>query len=250
MPLMYRIATVAKTLIPPEVRRRFLRPSNFWVWDLPGVSGELPDFRVSLRRIRSSGYAPGLIIDVGAWNGEWTETAHAVWPESEILMVEAIEEKFLALRNKVAKKPRQKVAHAVLSGVAGESREFHQMGTGSSLFPELSDLPREVKRITTETLDSVVSRHYQRRESILLKLDVQGAELSILKGAQETLKATQWLVLEVSLVPTNAEAPIFHEVISQCHQWGFLPADFAGFHRDPITTELRQVDLVFSRARE
>lgn len=250
MSLIYRIATVMRKLIPPELRHRFFRPSNFWIWDLPRVSGELPDFRVSLRRIRSLGYRPSLIIDVGAWVGEWADTAHAVWPESEILMVEAIEQKYDALMNSFAEKPWRQVAHAVLSEASGESREFHQMGTGSSLFPELSDLPREVKVVTTKTLDSVVAAHQQRRDSILLKLDVQGAELSILAGAQETLKTTQWLVLEVSLVPTNAGAPIFHEVISQCHEWGFLLADFAGFHRDPITTELRQVDLVFSRARE
>lgn len=250
MNFFYRVASAAKQLVPAEVRRKLLKPSNFWIWDLPRVAGEIPDFRVSLRRMRSTGFSPSLIIDVGAWNGEWAETAHAVWPESEVLMIEAIEEKFVALEKTAANIPRRQVAHAVLAGIAGESREFHQMGTGSSLYPELSDLPRELKTVCTKTLDSVVSTHPLRRDSILLKLDVQGAELDILAGAQETLRSTQWLVLEVSLVPTNAGAPIFHEVISQCHEWGFMPADFAGFHRDSRSTQLQQVDIIFCRAKE
>jgi FkbM family methyltransferase len=246
--MLIAASNTLKRFLPSRFRRRWLKPSNFWTWDLDRMTGELPDFRVSLRRMRSLGFRPDLIVDVGAWEGTWSEMAANVWPHADVLMVEAIEDKFVALRNRFADKHGWRIAHAVLSGRAGDVREFQQMGTGSSIYPELSDYPRHTGSVITQTLDDVVRALELRPKSILLKLDVQGAELDILAGATHVLSSTQWMALEVSLTPTNAGAPLFCEVISRCKALGFVVADFAGFHRHPETTQLRQVDVIFARS--
>jgi FkbM family methyltransferase len=243
-----KLSGLLKSAIPARFRRRWLKPSNFWTWDLDRMTGELPDFRVSLRRMRSLGFQPELIVDVGAWEGTWSEMVAMVWPYAEILMVAAIEDKFVALRQRFADKPNWRIAHAVLSERAGDVREFQQMGTGSSIYPELSDYPRHTKTVVTSTLDDVVRGLSLRPTSVLLKLDVQGTELDILAGAAHVLSATQWMALEVSLTPTNAGAPLFCEATSRCQALGFVVADFAGFHRHPETTQLRQVDVIFARS--
>ena len=64
---------------------------------------------------------------------------------------------------------------------------------------------------------------------ILLKLDVQGAELDVLAGASRVLEATEFVVMEVSFLEYNKGAPdfrrtidamadVFHEVIVKAIQ--------------------------------
>jgi FkbM family methyltransferase len=244
---LHRAAGSLRALLPRELRRRWLKPSNFWTWDLDGMSGELPDFRVSLRRIRKSGYSPSLIVDIGAYNGDWSRMAQEIWPSSSLVLIEALEHRCRRLSARFAGIERVRVVNGVLSGREGEVREFQEMETGSSLYPELSDHSRQVRQVRTSTLDRVLERDAREHSAVLVKMDVQGAELEILQGAPNTLAATQWIALEASLIPMNSGAPVFEEVVASCRKLGFVVADFAGFHRDPRTTQLRQVDVIFRR---
>ena len=52
-------------------------------------------------------------------------------------------------------------------------------------------------------------------------MDVQGAEMDILKGAHETLKSVQHLILELQHVKYNTGAPLCDEVIGYLDTIGF-----------------------------
>ena len=79
----------------------------------------------------------------------------------------------------------------------------------------------------------------------LLKLDVQGAELLILDGSKNTLKRTEFVLLEVNIVQYNKDSPLFAEVIKYMDDIGFIVFDIIETH--PYNNYLLQIDILFSR---
>eukprot|EP00611_Tribonema_gayanum_P001873 TRINITY_DN1138_c0_g1_i1.p1 TRINITY_DN1138_c0_g1~~TRINITY_DN1138_c0_g1_i1.p1 ORF type:complete len:147 (-),score=42.30 TRINITY_DN1138_c0_g1_i1:405-845(-) len=67
----------------------------------------------------------------------------------------------------------------------------------------------------------------------------------VLKGATRTLKRTQFLLLEASIVQYNKGAPLAAEIIAALDTYGFQVADFVEMHYyDNIAF---QVDILFVR---
>ena len=81
----------------------------------------------------------------------------------------------------------------------------------------------------------------------LLKVDVQGAELSVLAGADQILAQAEYVLLEVSFFRFFAGGPVMGEVIEYMRARGFVPYDVLGFQYRPWDGALAQVDLAFTR---
>ena len=96
------------------------------------------------------------------------------------------------------------------------------------------------------TLDGFM-RDRECRLPILLKLDVQGFELEVLRGALEVLARSELVVMETSLIPYNKNAPLFAEVVRFMDQRDFVVFDFCGQLRRETDHALFQTDVVFVR---
>ena len=72
----------------------------------------------------------------------------------------------------------------------------------------------------SKTLDTIVKERNLPAPD-LIKIDVQGAEIDVLKGATETLKSVTDLILEAQVVEYNKGAPLRDEVISYVESIGF-----------------------------
>lgn len=192
-------------------------------------------------RLRQKGFSPAGIVDVGAYHGAWTKLARRVFPGTPVIMVEAQESK----RTKLEALCGQGVSFAsvVLASEAGRVVTFFEMETGSSLFEEQSNAPRESKSYVTDTLDNIAAG---LGGPLFLKLDVQGAELEVLKGGEETLARCEVIQLEVAMLPYNEGAPTFLEVLSYMDERGFVPLDVSGFSR-PNGIDLVQIDMLFAQ---
>jgi hypothetical protein len=70
------------------------------------------------------------------------------------------------------------------------------------------------------TLDAVVNLKKMPPPD-MIKMDVQGAELDVLKGAEETLKTAQHVILELQRVEYNKGAPLKDTVIEYMDGLGF-----------------------------
>ncbi|KKN83508.1 hypothetical protein LCGC14_0297460 [marine sediment metagenome] len=135
----------------------------------------------------------------------------------------------------------------VILGVRRESRDFYQTKhlMSSSLYEPAVTLPngtvcsgpdRTFIKILVETvpLDELLDTS----GIDLLKLDVQGGELDVLKGATKTLARTGLVVSEAELVPLYKNQPLFGDLCAYLADYGF------SFHRligmggfDPATRE-------------
>jgi FkbM family methyltransferase len=195
------------------------------------------------RRIYAKGYRPSAIIDVGAYEGNWTRLARSVFPDAPILMVEPQPTKAYLLERLEKDLPRIKFEPALLAAEGDQLVTFYQMETGSSMFPERSNVARYEVQLSTKTLDTLTD---DLPHSIFLKIDAQGSELAVLQGARNTVLRCDMIQLEIALQNYNSGAPNFLEVMSYMNDRGFVPYDFSGFTR-PNGVDLVQVDVVFVR---
>ena len=99
------------------------------------------------------------------------------------------------------------------------------------------------------TLDSLL-KDYRDQTGVnvkptLLKLDVQGFELEAFKGAIETLKTVEVLVIETSLLQYNEGSPLLGEVLITLDCLGFQVLEVLGLQRTGPQQVLIQVDFAF-----
>lgn len=84
------------------------------------------------------------------------------------------------------------------------------------------------------------------REFDLLKIDLQGAEIDVLRGAGLTLAGVEAIVIELSLLEYNKGAPLIGETMGWLGEQGFALFDVVPLSRIPAGA-LLQVDGVFLR---
>lgn len=131
----------------------------------------------------------------------------------------------------------------LLGEFPNEKVKFFEMETGSSIYEEQTRFPRKVKYLQMNTLDNIV-QEYELKGTCFIKLDVQGSELDVLKGATSILKKTEFLLLEISTLNYNKDAPIFSEVIQFLDSLNFILFDICDERRNKQKV-LFQVDLLF-----
>ena len=142
---------------------------------------------------------PGAVVfDVGAHAGRWTEAVLAHCTVASVHLFEPLPAQAAALRERFAEGIRReqlRVEQCAVGEQAG-SREFHHYTTSPawsglhrrhSVERETSIRPPESLRVPVITLDDYCQRAGVSRIGFL-KVDVEGGELAVLRGAQQLLR--------------------------------------------------------------
>jgi len=235
------LATKARAAMPMPLRRTIGRTGFFFGNDLI-----YPSMALSLRNLGRLGFQPRFAVDVGAYEGTWAALFRRAFPRTRILMVEAQPGKTATLQAAAASLGEGSwLTTALLGPEDGRQVTFQEMETGSSVFAESSDTPRQQRVMTTRRLDGVLEEQGAPPVDFL-KLDVQGYELEVLRGAPQARGQAEAVLLEASLIPVNKGAPPFEEIIAFMDRAGFRALDICGEgrRRDGV---LWQVDLMFLR---
>jgi len=212
---------------------------------LAGYDHSYPGLPASLRTLASWGYQPAFVVDIGAYVGEWTTTFRTFFPDCPALMVEPQEAKWAGLHKVCETNPGVRLAPTLLSDVEGVV-DFYEMEQGSSMMAELTAFPRMVLRKPAVRLDDLLAEHSDLGAPDFLKLDVQGAELAVLRGGPKALAAAEFVLLETAFKPYNNGAPLIGEVIQFMADNAYLPIDICEEHRGD-SGELFQIDLLFMK---
>lgn len=204
-----------------------------------------PDMESTLSDLKQKGFNPSVTLDVGAYHGEWTLMFKKIFPSTKVLMVEAQQEKTPILKEVCEKFTGEVFCEISLLGASNtEEVEFVQMETGSSVFEESSPYARSRVKKRLTTLDNLLETYKDFKKIDFLKLDVQGYELEILKGASNILKRTEFILMETSFIPINKGCPLILEVITFMDLVGFRTFDFCSQIRRKDGT-LWATDLLF-----
>jgi FkbM family methyltransferase len=188
-------------------------------------------------------FSPKTVIDVGAFEGDWSRMARRTWPDSRILMVEPNLAKQTRL-GVVASDLNASVFCELLGAEDNVVVPYNVMESGSSVLSERSPLQRVVERRGLRRLDSVVG---EIEGPAFLKIDTQGYELEVLKGSISVLGSIDAILLEVAIIEINEGAPLLHEVLAHMKSIGFVTYDLLEIHRRPLDQALNQIDILFIR---
>jgi FkbM family methyltransferase len=210
----------------------------------------IPSLPGLLEHLRDNGFSPSAILDIGANAGEWSRVAASVFASSRILMFDGDPENEPALHNTVREIGTRSSYILCLLGAEKKSEvTFYRPEagtTGSSVLPEMTSYDKEAIKLKMDTLDSL-TENAGLGDPVLMKLDVQGFELEILKGGEKTLGLSEVVIMEASLLPYNEGAPLFADVVAFMHQEGYALYDFCGQNRRESDHALFQTDVVFVR---
>jgi FkbM family methyltransferase len=239
------------------VRRALRGPQSSLESSGKNLSTETEKFRAGvpslpglLLHLRDNGFSPSAILDIGANAGEWSRVAASIFTTSRILMFDGDPENEAVLHNAVREiGARSSYALCLLGAEKKDAVTFYRPEagtTGSSVLPEMTSYDKEAIRLPMDTLDSR-TENAGLGAPLLMKLDVQGFELEILKGGRKALEAAEVVITEASLLPYNEGAPLFADVVVFMHQEGFAVYDFCGQNRRESDRALFQTDVVFVR---
>lgn len=195
---------------------------------LKGLSNmdSLPNSHVMyLNKIKNEyNFYPEVIYDIGSCVLHWSKKSLEIWPNSKYYLFDGMDTvgflyDELGLEYHLG----------VLSDVDGKEIVFYQSDYspgGNSYYKEESWATEiyygkdSERRVITETVDSVVEKRNFRLPD-LVKIDVQGCEIDILKGMKKTLENCNHLIVELQHSQYNVGAPLKDESIRIIESMGF-----------------------------
>ena len=198
-----------------------------------------------------------LVLDVGANRGQY---AHELRKElsyhKQIISFEPMSDAFDKLQKAMGSDPNWTGHHTALGSKAGvetihiagnsaSSSMFDMLDSHSDVLPHSKYVGEE--EIKIQQLNKMFPEVAGASEKIMLKIDTQGFELEVLKGADECLGQICALQLELSLSPLYAGAPLFEEVIAFARSQGFAPYWFFPGFWNVKTHQQLQMDGLFLR---
>jgi len=210
-------------------------------------------FQAALADAIAHGVKPNTVFDIGVGCG--TPWLYAAFPEPQLVLIEALPDFALALAQLAAE--HDAVVHNLALGeCTGEIEIFvpaHAV-TGASTKAWSAETARYVEEsglsaggrsltVPVETLDNL-----NRYEApFVLKLDVEGAELDVLKGAERTLAATQMVIAEAALGRRHEGGTNLKELLAYLEDRDFVLWDFCELAQRRPGIAIVYVDVVVLR---
>ena len=224
-----------------KITNRFLGFFGFKIIRISSSFREWPDL---LNHIKSKGFLPKTVIDVGA--ASITDYLYDAFPGSRILLIEPLKEFEVALKKTCNLYNAEYVLKAV-GAKTGELKIYVDKAlAGTSMFQiENGEHYNLKERVVPQTTLDKLDSEKKFEVPILLKIDVEGGELEVLKGGLSVLQKCEVVILETSLFLIRKDQPIFYDSIVFMKNHDFVLFDLI----QPVFTVLEKdlgiVDLVF-----
>ncbi len=215
-----------------------------------------------LKALKKRGLECSFVLDIGALFGGWTRNALDVFTEAESWMFEPQPNMLAHLSEVHASYPRTQIFQCGLG--SAESTSFLTISPGPlhscSTFaigeqPDHQFLPPAGANakpgvwhqipIPIRCFDAILREHPAKSAPQLIKLDVEGYEIEVLKGASSILGKTEVIIAEVGVEPSVWSAPTIGELSTFLEGQGYRLYDFADIGYSQPNGRLCTIDVVF-----
>ena len=227
------------------VTRAIKRVGRGLALDIRRSAQTLGNMDAFLARLRSTGFIPATVLDVGANRADWSRLARTYFPQATFVLVEP----------QIEMRPYLEDFCRETTGsrwtLAGAGREPGEMTltvwpdlAGSSMLTVPGDQSGlERRKVPIVTIDSLFASGEQLPQ--LAKLDIQGFELEALASATKLFGQTECFIVETNVVRPLPEMPTFAEVVAFFDARRYRVYDFPGHLRRPFDNALAQADVAF-----
>jgi FkbM family methyltransferase len=197
--------------------------------------------------------SPKVVYDIGANVGTWTRLAKAIFPDASIQAFEPLASHAERFKQNTCTLKNVHLHEVALGPVAGTRELKITNQSDSSSFLGLT--PTGSKRfhlkqascsdVKVERLDDFAMLNGLAKPD-LLKLDVQGFELGVLRGSTKCLEAAMAVVTEVSFQEFYHGQCLFHEIVAALTEFDFNLCAFG--HGTKADRVLTQTDALFVKS--
>jgi FkbM family methyltransferase len=224
---------------------------------------------IDIHRYRPAETLPGLLalmlrhhevdvlLDVGANIGQFAKSIREAGFRRRLVSFEPLQDAHAELVAESRNDPEWLVADRLAIGAEEGEVVMNVAGNSFSssvldMLPAHENAAPESTRVATERarlapLDVAAREYVQGGDSVFIKIDTQGYEGHVLRGATGILEQTAGLHVELSFVPLYEGQPLFHEMVERICDEGFrIWGIWSGIH-DPGSGRMLQVDATFFR---
>ncbi len=186
--------------------------------------------------LKTRGFSPDFVVDVGASTGCWSYHARLVFPSARFILVEPLASLYRKNPHltwlgdsfsefEIVPKAVADREGAVRLNIATDLCSSSLYGLHASQFAQAIEAP-------VTTLDAIATEKRLVGRG-LLKLDIQFAEHLALMGAANLIQQIDAVVMEISLVRYYPDCKIFFEMLQIMDTLGFQYFDDVGEYRRP-----------------
>lgn len=202
-------------------------------------------------------YKIDTVLDIGANSGQFAkQLRNDVGFAQRILSFEPLSSAFALLKANAKADPAWEVFNYALGNsvekgeinIAGNSYSSSLLGmlpSHEEAAPDSRYVGKEV--IEIKTLDSVFFDLCKTAGNVCMKMDTQGFESEVLKGAERSLAQIDTVQMEMSLVPLYEGGLLFDEMLALMGRKGYTLVAIEDGFSDPVSGRLMQVDGIFHR---
>ena len=188
-----------------------------------------------------------VIIDVGVSGG--TPYLYSRFPSADLMLIDPLDE-VADLYNLIKERKYEKYNLAAGSSNEMVSINFDRTRPARSSIKHRTALTRnpthliEERLVEVKPLDDIVSSSGFKIKGVGLKIDTEGFEIEVLKGAGKLLKKCNFVICEASLEKRFEDSYDFSELVVFMHSKNFKLTKFLSFCEDSNGL-IRFADVLF-----
>jgi FkbM family methyltransferase len=211
-----------------------------------------------MRMLSKQGFAPQTIYDAGGSDGIWSAVASQVFPQARFEVFEPlaeVSEDYHAGRERNALirdlfVSGRATMHPIALGVSTGTCQMtvYPRSVGSTSIT-LDHQPSECRALEVPqwAMDDFIAKH-QLPLPDLMKLDTQGSELEILRGARKSLHKVSAVLCECWLTRGyGSNTPLWIDIANMLAEYGLRLFDTGWVYRNTSSQRSHTVDMLFLR---
>lgn len=197
-----------------------------------------------VRRLVLNYLSIDVVLDVGGHVGGYVDTLRRWGYGGKVVSFEPVFSHYVRLARRAELDPRWEARRLALGDTDGTA-EIHLANTMSSILPSAHVGNTGTEPVPIARLDTIRRELYTPSQIVWLKIDVQGFEGPVLRGADEALREVAAVEVELGVHPQYTGQLEYRRVIDDMIERGFDLWSVDPHARHQVTGRQIEMDVIF-----